>query len=91
MKKKRIPAAVRAAAAALGRRGGLVRNAKRAAASAANGKLGGAPRQYPVGTTPVQRFHLRNIAAQRGVIRTPAQAEAVTAVERLRAAAKKEQ
>jgi hypothetical protein len=83
-KKKRVSPEVAAAASMLGRLGGQVRSARKAAAVRDNGTLGGAPRQYPIGTTPKQRRHLRNIAAQRGAIVTAKQQQAFDAVARLR-------
>lgn len=43
---------VRAAAALMGRKGGLVRTERKAAASRANGRLGGRPRKHPKPAPP---------------------------------------
>jgi hypothetical protein len=76
--------AVSRAAATLGRLGGLTRSAKRAAASRANGKLGGPPRFLPKGITGAQRYHVRNVEKQGGVVITEKQQLALDAVARLR-------
>ena len=82
--KKKGPVApeISAAAAALGRLGGRARSKRKTATARQNGQLGGPPRQYPEGTTPVQRHHLRNIATH-GRVTSPAQQRALDAVLRL--------
>ena len=80
---------IKAAKIIFARLGGLSKSPKRAAASRRNGKLGGAPRVYPKGTTAAQRYHLRNLAAKKGKVKTEAQLKAVTDVARLSAKEKR--
>lgn len=81
---------IKAAKIIFARLGGLSKSPKRAAASRKNGrKSPGAPRVYPKGTTAAQRYHLRNLAAGKAKVTTPAQLKAVTDVARLSAKEKK--
>jgi hypothetical protein len=75
---------ISAAAALLGRKGGLANSAKQHAARAANGRRGGRPRQLPRGLSRVQYWHLANIANQGGKARTERQQEVLDQVEQLR-------